>query len=254
MSEFSGEQVHPATPSRLQQARQDGQLVKSFELAGAIQLVGGLFALFLLAGSVGSSIVNWTRSSWQTAIGSQSDQIMDVELGQQWLMSFLGVVAPLLVLLFLLSIVAHWIQTGPFFSARMVAPRPERVSPLNWWRKLFSLQTAGTPFVVLPKATVSFAVAGWVCWVNRMQVFELSGAPVELMAQQLFGLVLKVSLTVAVVLLIFSLIDYVFHRLSFLRRMRMTDQQMRDEMRMQNGDPQVQAWRRQHHQSFTRRI
>ena len=71
------------------------------------------------------------------------------------------------------------------------------------------------------------------------------GYPADAMAQQLFSLVLLICSHVAVALLMVSLLDFGMKYWGFEKRIRMTDQQLRDETRMQNGDPQTSARRRE---------
>ncbi len=249
MFDSTGDQIHPATPTRLEQTRRDGKVAKSAELAGAIQLFGGTVVLFVLAGGVASWLLGWTRQSWLNQ--AESIRVADPVVQMQSLsFLFLTVVAPILVLLLVLGVVSHWIQTGFVFSPQVVTPKLERVSPLRWFRNLFSLSTMGQPFVGFPKTIVCLVVATWMCWLNRELMFSLATMPVDQIVEKLFGFILQVSFSVAVAMLIVSLVDFVMARYSHHQSLKMTDQELRDELRMQNGDPEVQNRRRQFHQEI----
>lgn len=253
MSEFSGDATHPASPIRREQARRDGDAPKSYELANAIHLIGGLAAAFLLLGGIGSWIRNWTISQWQGAGTNLSlDAAATTTQLQSTTFSFAAVLAPLMALMLVLGILSHWSQTGLVFRPQQVVPDMTRLGPNKWWQHIFSTNLVSIPFVGLPKTLV----AGWTAitsfWLQRGQVFELAALPAEQLVESLFGLVLAVSFHVAVVLFLLSLIDYGLKRWSFEKRIRMTDQQLRDEARMQTGDPTVVAQRRQLHQSYGR--
>ena len=99
---------------------------------------------------------------------------------------------------------------------------------------------------------IAFIAAGAGCWMQSERILLLSSQPVELMAENLGHIVLAVALQVAVALFVLALIDYGIERWSFNRRMRMTDQQLRDELRMQNGDPATGNRRREVHREITR--
>lgn len=246
MSDSSDDQIHDASPARLQQARRDGDIAKSFELAAALQMMGALLACYLLLSNVGTWIQNWTTQSWASA-GTQLS-IEAPELTSQ-LQNLVGLVfmtlAPLLVVLLLIGVCSHWLQTGPLFIANKAIPDVERLGPGNWKQKMFSLEGLAFLFVGLPKTAIALGVLCLSSWGHRNQFFELAGYPADVLVRNLFCLVLTIVFHVALALFLTSLADYWLRYVSHQRRLRMTDQQLRDELRMQNGDPQVRARQRE---------
>ena len=67
MSDSADDQIHDPSAARLQQARSDGDIAKSFELAAALQMIGALLASYLLLSNVGDWIQNWTTQTWSMA-------------------------------------------------------------------------------------------------------------------------------------------------------------------------------------------
>ena len=255
MSDFSGDPAHPASPIRREQARRDGDIPKSFELANALHLLGALAAAYILVKGISSGIRTWTMGRWQEA-GSSLEvnrELMTANL-QSTVFSFVAIVAPLLALMFFLGVLSHWGQTGIVFRPQQLRPDPTRLGPRRWWSHLFSTRSISIPLIGLPKTLVAGLAAIASAWFQREQVFGLSALPIEKFVEQLFGLILAVGFHVAVVLLVLSLADYGLKRWSFERRIRMTEQQLRDELRMQNGDPSVVNRRRQIHRSYVRDV
>ena len=150
----------------------------------------------------------------------------------------------MVALLLLVGIISHWCQTGPVFLTKPIAPDATRLSPGRWFTRLFSLSTLAYPLIGLPKALLAVVVMAMSCWFYRDQFFALGALPADVMAEKLFSLVLMICSHVAVTLLLASLLDFGLKFLGFEKRIRMTDQQLRDEARMQNGDPQISAKRR----------
>ncbi len=242
MSEFSGDQVHPATPARLEQARRDGNLAKSHELAAALQMLGAIVVSYLLFEPLGtwlsqSTIAIWSKKS--TLVTVDSAQFSAQMTALIW--SSFAVLMPILVLLMLFGIGSHWCQTGPIYLSSKAAPDLHRMSPTHWFSRLFSLRTLAFPLVGLPKAFLAVAVMIFSCWTNRQQFFLLGSFPADQMIHKLYELVLQTCLHVAIALFATSLLDYGIAWLSHQKKLRMTDQELRDELRMQNGDPQVTA-------------
>ncbi len=258
MSEtHQADQVHEATPVRLDQARQSGDVPRSRELAGAIHMVGTFVVALLFAGGIARAIGDWTRSQWtpgeesSSLVGSVNVSSVNIEPDaiiaqmQSAIFSFAGLLAPALILMLAVSLLGHWGQTGMIFRPKNLSPGENISGPVRWWKHVFSARAIAIPFLSLPKSAVAFTVAGTGCWFARERIFSLGGLPVEQLTTEISGLVLSIGLQVALVLLMLSLTDYAIQRWSYARRMQMTDQQLRDELRMQNGDPQFRSRRRQ---------
>ena len=247
---MTDERNHPASPMRRDQARRDGDIPKSFELAGALHLLGALTVAFLMLGGIGKWLKDWTIAKWKEAgqIGVGPD---DLASGLQAdVFSLSSVLAPLLLLMLGMGVLAHWVQTGIVFRPQQAVPEASRLGPRRWFSHLFSLQFFAAPVLGLPKALLAVASAFVSAWCFREQFFALGGLPVESLVASLFGLVIGVCASTTMVILVLSIADYGIKRLSFERRIRMSDQEVRDELRMQNGDPTINSRRRQIHRSF----
>ncbi len=246
MSETSaGEQNHPASPYRREQAIRDGDTAKSFELSGAIQALAAVAVGFMLLGGLAQWLCNWTEETWKQAAGNICFEptVATQEL-QGTAFSLSAVMAPILMTMFFAGILAHLTQTGIVFRANSVVPDLGRAGPQKWWRHVWSMNAISLPFVGLPKTLIAFVTAGVSFWLQKEAFFGLGNLPVEQIGPEMSSLVLGVCFHVAIVLFALSLVDYALQRWSFERRIRMTDQQVRDEARMQNGDPQVMNQRR----------
>lgn len=251
MTEFSGDQVHPATPHRRDQAMREGDVAKSFELAGAIQTLAAIVVGFLLLGSLASWVRIWTIDTWKNAsTGIAFEPMAATNQLQETAFAISAVMAPALFVMFFAGVLAHMGQTGVMFRAERVVPDFGRAGPGKWWRHVFSMNAISLPFIGLPKTMIAASTAIFSVWFQGEAFFGLGKLPVEQIAPQMSSLVLTVCFNVSLVLIALSLVDYALQRWSFDRRIRMTDQQMRDETRMQNGDPQITSQRRELHRSL----
>ena len=250
MSESLEDQIHDPTPARHQQARKDGDIPKSFELASAIQMLGALIVAYLLFGQLGAWLQTYTTETWSNAGTNLSVDAADIT-GQFQAMSssLLAVIAPIFLLLLLFGVASHWIQTGPVFLPEKVAPDLTRLGAGNWRRQLFSIGTWAHLFVGMPKTLLAFGILGTSVWIHRNHFFVLPNYPFDMMISKMFALIMTVTCHVALGLLIASAADYWLKYVGYQRRIKMTDQQLRDELRMQNGDPQIRARQRQVRQS-----
>jgi len=240
MTDSADEQIHDATPNRQLQARRDGDIAKSFELAAAIQMIGAITASYLLLGQVGHWLRIWTSTTWREA-GTRID-VTSADITQQiqsMLFSTLSVLLPLMALLMFVGVGSHWIQTGPLFLPGRVAPDATRIASGNWRRHVFSISGIASLIIGIPKTLVAAIAVTSSVYIKRNEFLALSNYSIDVMVSAIFSLVLTVVLHVALAMLVVSMADYGLKRLSHRKRLRMTDQQLRDEMRMESGDPQV---------------
>lgn len=245
MSDSMEDRIHQATPSRRQQARQNGDIVKSHEMAAAVQMLGAIAITYYLLGGVSNWIRNWTAEVWTSAPGNLN--MSNQEFTEQIQLTILGAVthlAPLLCLLVVAGVVSHWIQSGPLLLPGRVSPDPTRLAS-GAWRNIFSFSGFFTIITGIPKTILAGIAGGTSIWIQQASFFQLANLPIDLMAAKLLGLVLGVSLHVAITLLFASTLDFFMKFISHENRLKMTDQQLRDEMRMQNGDPQIHRRRQE---------
>ncbi len=251
MSEFSGDPVHPASPARREQARRDGDHAKSHELAAAVQMIGAIGVAYLTFGPLAGWLRLWTMKIWSPSAALTKMNASDVSSQLSSLVfSSLSVLVPIAALMFLVGVASHWCQTGPVFLTKPIAPDATRLAPGRWFGRIFSLSTLAFPLIGLPKSLLAVVVMVVSCWINRELFFGLGSYPAEMFAQQLFSIVLLVSSHVAITLFLASGLDFAMKYVSFQQRIRMTDQQLRDETRMQNGDPQISSQRRALHRTI----
>lgn len=235
MSE-SGDQIHHATPARRQQARTDGDIPKSLELAAAVQMIGVLIVAYLLFGHVGHWLRTWTTETWLNAGTQLSVQPEEFTHQLQNTMgAALVVLAPVLGLFLIIGIGSHWLQTGPLFISKRITPDPTRLGPANWKRQVFSFGNLAYLLIGIPKIIIAGVVLAASTWAHRNDFFALANRPMDTMVTEMFHLILVVSIQVALALLVTSVADYAMKWTSHQRRIRMTDQELRDELRMQNG-------------------
>ena len=249
MSDFSGDQVHPATPIRLEQARREGNLAKSFELSAAVQAIAGLAVVFFALGGLATNIKNWTKQAWQP--GNLSiDSVEGIAQIQTTLFWLTGLLIPILGMFWLSAVVSHLAQTGFGFRPQKSAPDLTRLSPTKWLTYNFSADGLSASILGIPKSLIAALVALLAIWIQREQFMALRELPIESLVGSMFELVLGVAAQVAGVVLLFASADFGFKLWNHHRRLRMTDQQLRDEQRTQNGAPEVSQQRRQRHRTL----
>ena len=244
MPEQFGEKTYQPTEHRRQQAREQGHVARSQDLASAVTLLGSLLILMTL----GRPLVRFLGELVQQQLGGAPELRVDAAAAAHqcsavsWQLA--GVLAPVLGLMMLLAIVAHAGQIGLLLLPQKLAPDLERIDPLKGLHAHFSWQSAVRLLLGLLKVLVVAAVGCWCVWRRHEMVLGLSRLAVPEMAVLIVQLTLTTCLWIGAALLVLALFDYGFQRWKHERDLRMTTQEMREEMKTLQGDPQMLARRR----------
>ena len=160
-----------------------------------------------------------------------------LELGQ--------VFAPILGLLLLAAVLVHVLQTGLMWVPQKLALDPSRINPLSGFQRLFSLTNAVRLVMGLFKVLIVSLVAFWSLYHRRDEILGISAPALPQIASFIVDITLWTSLKIALALLVLAIADYAYQRWKYEQDLRMSPQEVREEMKNLQGDPQVLARRRQ---------
>lgn len=244
MADQAGEKTLEATPHRRQQAREEGQVVYSQDLSSAALLVVGV----LLLKYWGADVVEMTGQYMRRqlgVVGPLTYEQGDIVLQTHTLILTLGkALIPILGLLAVAGVCGTLFQVGPLFVPNRLAPDWSRLSPAAGLKRIVSLAgTVRLGFGIFKVAVVS-AVAGTVLYQRCDEILAASAlAPGEL-ARLLIETTLSTALWVGVALFVLALFDFAFQKWKHEQDLRMTRQEVLDEMKNLQGDPHIIARRK----------
>jgi len=238
----AGERTEQPTARRLQEARQAGRIPRSHDLTAAIALVAGLLLLKLMGGQVFGGMLRMVE-----AIGEPPDVAATGLL--PWITRVVGagvrIAAPFLLLLVVITGAGMAIQSGMPLAVSRLAPRLDHLNPMNGLRRLLSLDSAVRTGLGVLKMVFVAAVA-YACIVGRIDtVLNAATLPPETTFQLSGEVLFQVGLRLGLTLLILALLDYAYQRWNWWRNLKMTKQEVRDELKNMEGDPHVRQRRRQ---------
>jgi flagellar biosynthetic protein FlhB len=244
-AEDFGDKTHEATPYRRQKAREEGQVVKSPDLASAALLIAGLLVLWWF----GSAVSGFFGELAREHLGSQAWLSMDAQTTAHHV-ARLGfglamALVPVLGLLALAGLLSQLGQFGFLYLPQKVALDWQRINPLSNWQRIFSLSGAVNLGFGLLKVALIATVAGWCLWGERERLANLVGQSSAEIAAYLFHVLLWTSLKIGGALAGLALFDYGYQYWKHEQDLRMTTQELKEEMKNQQGDPQIAARRKQ---------
>ena len=250
------EKTEEPTSRKLEKAREEGQVARSVELPAAAVTIAALGMLYL----TGGTLIHKMAEAFVSGFNFDrklvhSPNLLPAIFGHEVLESFI-LVAPLLLLTITVAIAASGATGGYLFSTKALAPKASKLNPLNGLKRMFGTKA----LVELVKALLKFGlVAGVVTWVLYDNVSTLNNIgkmafePAMTLAGQLLT---KSALIMACALILIAAIDVPFQRWDFMKSMRMSIQDIKDEMKDMEGRPEVKAQirRRQREMSNRRMI
>jgi flagellar biosynthetic protein FlhB len=251
--EQAQERTEEATPRRREEAKRRGQIVKSRELSSVALLSTGFLSFLVLSFVFFQQfffILKFSFSNFSTGDIDFSNLLYIVKTCLYALFKFL---LPFFVLLLISAFVIYLVQTGGgVWAEEAISLKWDRINPVEGFKRLFSL----TSFFELVKALVKLAIiTGFSYWIisqNFDKLIKLLGvesyyllATLKVLLKDLLGKLLSV-------LAFLAILDWLYARWDLERKLRMTREELKEELKQTEGDPWVKAKIRQKQREMSR--
>lgn len=241
----AGERSEQATPKRLKEAREKGQVARSRELTTAMLLMTASISLYSFSSSMGTGFADVAKQAFSpnpkhltnsnTMIQALGDLIGEVVL----------VVAPFFLLLFALALLSPMLTGGLSFSFKSASPQANRMSLGKGFKRMFGLHA----LVELVKALAKVAVVFIVGYLVIKQVFPelvaLGSGTATSGIERAMDLVSRSFFLISLSLLVIALIDVPYQIWNHAKQLKMTKQEVKDEFKDTEGKPEVKSKVRQ---------
>jgi len=242
-----------ATPKRRDKAREDGSVPKSADFDSAILLWGNFFMFLGLGGSTVALMAEQVGAFLRRAEpGALAEAGLRTLLGEV-VLDLGKIVLPFLALNLVIALAGGFAQRGFSFSAKPLQLKFERLNPAKGFERLFSIRAV----VDLFKSLAKFTLLAWVAYAvvapripGLMDTLKLPlGASMNLFQTALFALYRNVMLA----MLVLALADFAWQRTDWEKSIRMTKQEIKDEMKDADGAPEIKQKQKAIMQAVARR-
>jgi flagellar biosynthesis protein FlhB len=244
LAESGDDKKHEATQHRREKAHEQGQVARSQDLGSALVLLVAVLMLWWCGPVIGSALAEIMRAAFtQDRYWDLSQRSATAFIGGALLQCLWGVL-PLMAGVCFITVLNSWGQGGVVFLPEKISFDIQRINPLNGIKRLFDLPNAvRVTFGVIKICLVSTMIllGLWTRWAVIQGSHKLTVGEIGLLV---WNTTLDLCLYAAIALLILALFDYGFQWWKHEQDLRMTDEEMREEMKMMNGDPQLIARRR----------
>ena len=233
------EKTEQATPKRREDTRKKGQVARSTELSSVAILAAGLLALAALGSYLLERLSNFMVDTLTNGIYAELDSINILGYILGWSRDYAMMVAPVVFFLLVAALVVNYAQVGVLFTGQPLMPKANRLSPLTGVKRIFSARG----LVELAKGLFKIAAVSYLTWLtiaaetDRMVAFMDMGIGQILLLSG--NIVLTLAFRITLLLLVMAILDYAFQRFDYEKNLRMTRQEVKEELKQQEGDPLI---------------
>lgn len=240
MAETAGERTEDATPKRKLEARKKGTVAKSTDLTGAITLLAAAMAMPMFARLVGEgALTSFSRTVSEAPQGLAPNQILGFtgSIASPWIGAMLGVFAVLVVA----GLAANFGQVGFFLSAEPMSPKLEKINPAAGFKRIFSRRGLMEGVKALAKLAIFSMIAYGAVSNDWPRLVGLAWLHPTQAVQSIAAILHSIMLRIALVWLIIAAVDYFFQRKEVEKQLKMTKTELKQEMKEQEGSPEVKS-------------
>lgn len=242
MSEGDNDQENKTeepTQKRLDDARQKGQIPSSKEINTLFLFFTLALLLVMLAPSLARGLVN-ALAPFLTRPDDISSDFGNLHrvFGQVLKEAGMAMAVPFLMFV-VAAIAAGGLQTRFNVSLESITPKLEKISILKGFGRMFSKKAVVEFLKGLFKISIASIVAYIAVWPGTTHLQELTDEEPMTILTLIMFLTKRMLIGVVIVMFVLAVLDYLYQRFSFLKSLRMTKQEVRDEYRQQEGDPLV---------------
>jgi len=248
MSQDSGEKTEKASPKKKKDAREKGEVHKSNDLASALTLLITFSALKVGYDGFMNSMEGFMTTQLSSDIAQKAVDVTGktiVSGYKEILLTVAPIVLPIMLVAMVAGVVVDVAQTGPLFVIGKLKPDFQKINPIQGFKRIFSTNTLAE----LVKSIVKIVILGWVIYKyvsNNLEAFsELAYVDVGKAFARVMSGCFSLGIQVGLVLVGFAAVDVLYQWWKYEKDLRMTKQEVKEEMKQLEGDPLVKSKVRQ---------
>ncbi|OED37912.1 flagellar biosynthesis protein FlhB [Chromatiales bacterium (ex Bugula neritina AB1)] len=249
----SQEREEEPTEKRLREAREKGQAARSRELNTTVMLLTASAVMLTLGSQVGSQLLELVQAQLNIERAHVFDIRAPLRQFSQTALTALAIVAPLLLIFVVASFAGPLLIGGWSFSLKAIKPQASRMSIMKGLTRMFGLQA----LVELIKSLAKFGLLALVAWFlfealqrRYIELGQLALFPSVITAADLMGTVFT---SLSATLILVALIDVPYQKWNHIKQLKMSRQEVKEESKETNGNPEVKGKIRQMQQEAANR-
>ncbi len=230
------EKTEEPTSKRIDDAKEDGNVPKSAEVSGAVVLTLSSVYLIFFSDPLFESIAHILKYSF-SFIGANIDPKGFYNMTITMLFTILYTLSPLFFLVVFMVIVANVAQFG--FIITPIKLKADFLNPMGGLKNLFSAKKALEALKLMAKLTVIFIIMVVLLGIVWDDIIAMMDQNLHNALQSIYMLIIYFVFTILFIILLFATIDFYFTRYYYFKQLRMTKQEVKDEHKNIEGNPEV---------------
>lgn len=248
-----GEKTEDATEKRREESRKKGQVAKTPDLAQTATLLSGVVILNIMFKFMYDLLyVNFKNSFYNMDITKFTQEKLE-EIFLNNMLLFFMIVSPVLLAILISGVAANYIQIGFLFTTEPLKPSFSKINPISGLKNMFSLKK----LVELLKTIIKLIIIGVYGYsVVKSNYNDILKIPfLDFFSS--FVLIFKISYTIvfkiAIALFVLAVVDYFYQKWEYEKSLKMSKQEIKEEMKQTEGNPQLKAKMRAMQRDMIRR-
>jgi len=247
------EKTEQATPRRVEESRKKGEVPRSTELNSAVILFSGMVSLMFLSDWI-YRILAGTYAENIALIPTLDLTVKSVqEIFRMNGIAVLKAVAPLMAIIMAAGVLVNFAQVGAVFTLDPITPKAERFDFTRGVKRIFSKRTA----VELVRDVLKILIIGLVAFLTikaeLSNLYQLVDQDISQILKYTAAVTLKLGLRTALALFFLAILDFAYQKYEHQKKLRMSVQEIKQEMKEYEGDPQIKARVRRIQRELSRR-
>ncbi|HAC02687.1 MAG TPA: flagellar biosynthesis protein FlhB [Eubacterium sp.] len=254
-----GEKTEPATSKKLNDIRKEGQVAKSKELITAVSLMSLFIILKIYLSKLGTGLIDVYTQVYNSISKVVDDSYNGLPIRtassvmQQVIIDMIKLVIPILLVAIVIAILGNMLQQKWMVTAKPLQPKFSKISPISGFKRMFSVRQ----LVELIKSIAMISIIMIVVYntvkskMNILLTFYDVGLNTAL--STIGSIIIDLGIKISAVFLIVGFADLFYQRIKFKNDNMMTKQEIKDEFKNTEGDPQVKGQIKRRMQEVSRR-
>ena len=245
-----GEKTEDPTSKKLSDARKEGKVAKSKEIVNGVSLLGFFLALRIFLGFAGvriEEIFRWIYTIFPDIVNMKGGLTMQAFMGifRTLIGKTLIILMPFLFIGFAADFVTNLVQVGWKPTLKPLEPKLSKFNPISGFKRIFSKQSIVNLIFAIAKITLVFFIAYTSIKDQAKTLFLLYDISFKASLSLIFQIIVDTGIKISVVYIFLGFADYAYQRWKFKDDMKMTKQEVKDEYKNTEGDPQIKGKQRQ---------
>ena len=240
-ADSGGEKSEEATPKKKSDAKKKGQVAKSKELGVAFTLIAATLVFALLGGYIFSQLKDLITVFFKDYLTMDVSYSTLFGIATITVKRILVIFLPIAVPIMIMGIIINYFQTGFILTGEPLKPDLKKLNPISGFKRMFSIKS----LVNLIKDLLVVSVVGYVGYKffmdNYSNLMNFTAVKISAMPSLMSSLAIKLFFTISLVSLIIAVIDFVYQKYQHKKDLRMTKQEIKEEFKQMEGDPQVKG-------------